>query len=138
MKIKGYDHIGLNVKDYEKSVNFYKDLFEYLGLEHLLAGKKNNGFGTKDHSFSIWIKPLSKKSQSKTYDNEAPGLQHLAFRATSKAEVDNLYKEYLKPNKIKVLYGGPSEMPYAKGYYAVYFEDPDGIKLELVWIPDHK
>jgi hypothetical protein len=32
-----------------------------------------------------------------------------------------------------VLYGGPKEYPeYRKGYYAVYFEDPDRIKLEFV------
>jgi hypothetical protein len=37
------------------------------------------------------------------------------------------------PNKIKVLYDGPKEYPdYSNGYYAVYFEDPDRIKLELL------
>src|SRR6266511_599684 len=31
---------------------------------------------------------------------------------------------------------GPREFPeYRPGYHALFFEDPDGIKLELVWTP---
>jgi len=61
------------------------------------------------------------------------GLNHIAFEAKSKADVDRLHSEFLVPRSIKVLYGGPKEYPeYRKGYYAVYFEDPDRIKLEFV------
>jgi len=36
----------------------------------------------------------------------------------------------------RVLYGGPKEYPeYSEGYYALYFEDPDRIKLDAVHIP---
>jgi hypothetical protein len=67
-------------------------------------------------------------------------LNHIAFQAKSKADVDRLHSEFLVPRSIKVLYGGPKEYPeYSKhlehpeeGYYAVYFEDPDRIKLEFV------
>jgi catechol 2,3-dioxygenase-like lactoylglutathione lyase family enzyme len=31
---------------------------------------------------------------------------------------------------------GPEEYAYQPGYYAVFFYDPDGIKLEIVHIPD--
>jgi hypothetical protein len=41
----------------------------------------------------------------------------------------------LLPNKLSTLYGGPNEYEYRKGYYAVYFEDPDRLKLELVTAP---
>src|SRR5438309_9704605 len=61
------------------------------------------------------------------------GLNHIAFHAKSRADVDRLHSEFLVPRSIKVLYGGPKEYPeYRKGYYAVYFEDPDRIKLEFV------
>jgi hypothetical protein len=51
--------------------------------------------------------------------------------------VDDFYNQYLLPRKVPVLYGGPKEYPeYTKGYYSVYFEDPDRIKLELVHIPE--
>jgi len=61
------------------------------------------------------------------------GLNHIAFQAKSKADVDRLHSRFLVPRNIKVLYGGPKNiLKYRKGYYAVYFEDPDRIKLEFV------
>lgn len=63
------------------------------------------------------------------------GINHIAFWAPSKSVVERFYKEYLVPKKIPTLYGGPKEYEYRKGYYAVYFEDPDRLKLELVAAP---
>jgi hypothetical protein len=55
----------------------------------------------------------------------------------TKSWVDRFYKEYLVPHKTPVLYGGPKlHDEYRTGYYAVYFEDPDRIKLELAYVPD--
>ena len=43
---------------------------------------------------------------------------------------------FLENKHIPILYGGPKEYPqYEKGYYAVYFEDPDRVKLEVVYLP---
>lgn len=58
-------------------------------------------------------------------------LNHLAFHADSREQVDKI-TEQLKAKKIKILY--EDRHPYAggKGYYAVYFEDPDRMKVELV------
>ncbi len=61
------------------------------------------------------------------------GLNHVAFRAESKEEVDRFYKQFLAPKRVTVLYDGPRVHPeYGPSYYAVYFEDPDRIKLEFV------
>lgn len=73
---------------------------------------------------------------AKGYHRKQIGLNHIAFRAPNKEAVDDLYRNYLLPHKVSVLYGGPKEWPdYDPGYYAVYFEDPDRIKLELVYVP---
>ncbi len=62
------------------------------------------------------------------------GLSHIAFYAVSRKEVDKFYEEFLVPQGVRVLYGGPKKYPeYSKDYYAVYLEDPDRIKLELMW-----
>lgn len=64
------------------------------------------------------------------------GLNHIAFWAPSRSFVDRFYEQYLVPHRVRVLYGGPRDYPeYSKGYYAVYFEDPDKVKLELVTEP---
>src|SRR5438132_2632970 len=70
------------------------------------------------------------------YHRKRVGLNHIAFRTSSRAAVRQLYRNYLPPKKIPTLYGGPKEWKdYDPGYYAVYFEDPDRIKLELVYVP---
>ena len=62
-----------------------------------------------------------------------PGLHHLAFDADSREQVDGLYT-VLKAVGARVL-DPPAEYDYCPGYYAVFFADPDGIKLELCHTP---
>ena len=66
-------------------------------------------------------------------DRYRVGLHHLAFRADSRAAVDEraLWLRELDAE----IESGPEEYPYSPGYYAVFFADPDGIKLEIVHNP---
>jgi catechol 2,3-dioxygenase-like lactoylglutathione lyase family enzyme len=59
------------------------------------------------------------------------GLNHLAFHAESKEQIDKLTIE-LEVKGINILYH--DKHPFAGGptHYAVYFEDPDRIKVEVV------
>lgn len=68
------------------------------------------------------------------HNKRHPGLHHLAFRAADRADVDALYA-LLQRIGAKVL-DAPAEYPqYSAGYYAVFFTDPDGLKLEYVFKP---
>jgi catechol 2,3-dioxygenase-like lactoylglutathione lyase family enzyme len=59
---------------------------------------------------------------------------HLAFHAPDRAAVDRFYEQVLHLGA-RVL-DRPTEYPeYSPGYYAVFFADPDGIKLEYVFTP---
>lgn len=74
--------------------------------------------------------------QRSKFHRKRSGLNHICFNAKSKNEVTKFVKEFLRKNRIPLLYGGPKEWPeYRGGYYAVYFEDPDRIKLEFAYIP---
>ena len=67
-------------------------------------------------------------------DRYSAGLHHLAFTAPSSTAVASFYGNLLEL-RIRVL-DAPAEYPeYASGYYAVFFADPDGIKLEYVFTP---
>ena len=59
------------------------------------------------------------------------GLNHLAFYVASRQHVDDITRK-LEEKRIAILY--KEQHPFAGGddYYAVYFEDPDRIKVELV------
>jgi len=59
------------------------------------------------------------------------GLNHLAFHGNSREHIDKI-TQVLLDKGIQILYN--DKHPYAGGkdYYAVFFEDPDRIKVELV------
>src|ERR1017187_9640176 len=61
-------------------------------------------------------------------------LGHIAFQVDSADMVDSFVDSFLKPRQIEKLYGGAKAYPeYTPQYYAVYFEDPDRIKVEVVY-----
>ncbi len=65
------------------------------------------------------------------YHRRRSGLNHLAFHASSRQQVDDM-TEKLKSMGVKILYADTH--PFAGGdkHYAAYFEDPDRMKVELV------
>jgi catechol 2,3-dioxygenase-like lactoylglutathione lyase family enzyme len=133
MKYLEFDHMGLNVSNLEKSRIFYDKLFLFLGFKRVGKDKKPNGWSNGPNGF--WIDETEGK-YNKNFHRKNAGVNHLAFRASSKEDVNLFYNEFLLKNKIPVLYGGPKEYPdYRKGYYAVFFEDPDRLKLEIMFFP---
>jgi catechol 2,3-dioxygenase-like lactoylglutathione lyase family enzyme len=69
-----------------------------------------------------------------THDRFTPGLHHLAFAAPTRDAVDTFHR--LLRDLGAVILDPPAEYPqYAPGYYAVFFADPDGLKLEYVFTP---
>jgi catechol 2,3-dioxygenase-like lactoylglutathione lyase family enzyme len=63
-----------------------------------------------------------------------PGLHHVAWHADSRIDVDNLHRLLIEIGA--TVLDPPADYPaYGKGYYAVFFADPDGIKLEFVYLP---
>jgi glyoxylase I family protein len=60
-------------------------------------------------------------------------LNHVAFSAENREDVERLHN-VLKEIDATIL-DPPAECPYFPEYYAVYFADPDGLKLEFVFWP---
>lgn len=120
------NHIQLNVSN-TKSLLFYKKLFEY--LEYKVIDQSNEHIAFSNGNTDFWIIKAEKKG---VFHRKRPGLNHIAFKVSSRKNVDKFSREFLEKNKIPTLYGGPKLYPnYSKNYYAVYFEDPDRIKLEV-------
>jgi glyoxylase I family protein len=69
------------------------------------------------------------------YDRYAVGVHHLCFDVPSRAVVHER-AEWLR-NQGARIESGPAEYDYTPGYYAVFFYDPDGIKLELLHRPSY-
>jgi glyoxylase I family protein len=130
----GVHHVDLVVSSIERSLPFYRDLLGPLGFHRIgeVEGERGEtiwylaGPGT-----SIGLRQA--QSESPAYDRYAVGLHHLALEAYSRAVVDER-ADWLQAQGAEIE-SGPEEYHYSPGYYAVFFYDPDGIKLEIVHVP---
>ncbi|AUT01403.1 bleomycin resistance protein [Nostoc sp. CENA543] len=132
MKLGAVNHIALTVSDMNRSEVFYNALLGFLGYQQeektdqLILWASNNGV--------ITISPANPESPNKNHDRYSVGLHHLAFSADNREQVNSLH-QFLVERGVKIL-DPPAEYSYLPGYYAVYFLDPDGIKLELTHTPN--
>lgn len=123
-------HVDLTVADFRRSKEFYAQVLPLMGFERL---PKEFGAVAWRGSTIIALQPAKPEERDRLHSRHAPGLNHLAFRAPSRPAVDGLYAA-LTALDITIL-DPPAEYPYSAGYYAVFFADPDGMKLEYVHCP---
>lgn len=122
-------HTKLAVFDYKKSYPFYKDIFEELGYKQISNKDDHAGWVSPD-GYAVLI--TQAEITNYEYKFNAPGLHHLCLKAKSAELVDQIYRSLLK--KDVYTFGPPQKNPnYTDKYYAVYFTDPDGIKLEVAY-----
>ena len=128
-------HIQLNVSNKNISYPFYKEMLLLLGYK--IYSVEDWGIGMRDPKTNlvIWVAETENKFRKNKFHRKATGINHLAFLVSSKKNVDDFYKNFIKKNNIKTLYQTPKAFPeYTPNYYAVFFEDPDRIKLEFVFM----
>ena len=120
-KVVGIDHISIRVRDYEKSKAFYSKLFTFLGFE--ISDEYPSTIGWTNGKTRYWIAGAEGRKQYKIGD---VGLHHYAFELRNRKDVDAL-QAFLEKEKVRIV--DPAD-EYYEDYYAVFFLDPDGIKLE--------
>jgi glyoxylase I family protein len=123
-------HVDLTVADFRRSKAFYGEVMPLMGFERL---PKEFGAVAWWGASILAIQPASPAERDRLHSRHTPGLHHLAFRAPSRDAVDRLYAALLELG-VTIL-DPPADYPYSAGYYAVFFADPDGIKLEYVHSP---
>ena len=124
----------MNVGDARVSLPFYKDLLGY--LEYRVLHETPHLAGFSDGATAIWLVETDRRHEQAGFHRKRTGINHLAFRVERREDVDRFSKEFMRPRGIAALYGTPRDFPeYAEGYYAVFFEDPDRIKLEVAHVP---
>ena len=134
MRSTGVHHVDIVVSSIERSLPFYRDLLGPLGFHGIAEVEGERGE-------TIWylggpgsaIGLRQAQSESPAYDRYSVGLHHLALEAYSRAVVDER-ADWLRAQGAEIE-SGPEEYHYIPGYYAVFFYDPDGIKLEIVHVP---
>lgn len=136
MKRGAVHHVDLTVRDPEASREFYETVLGFVG--YVVVDTYDYGFDmdARDESGalvgSIGILKARGENTARTHDRYAPGLHHIAWNAASREDVDALHALLAKIGA--TILDAPAEYPkYGPGYYAVFFADPDGLKLEYVF-----
>jgi catechol 2,3-dioxygenase-like lactoylglutathione lyase family enzyme len=122
-------HVEIYVSDLKRSRVFWSWILGRLGYK--LYQEWDCGFSyILDETYIVFVQ-TEQKFLEPQYNRKRTGLNHIAFKTESRKEIDILTDE-LKQKGINILY--KDKHPFAGGddYYAVFFEDPDRIKVEVV------
>jgi catechol 2,3-dioxygenase-like lactoylglutathione lyase family enzyme len=125
-------HIQINIADAKKSIPFYKDLFGY--FEYNIIDQSESHLGVSNGTTDFWFIETEESFKTSTFHRKNTGLNHVAFQVENRVDVDTFVEEFLKPKNITPLYNSPKEYPeYTENYYTVFFEDPDRVKIEVMF-----
>jgi predicted lactoylglutathione lyase len=83
----------------------------------------------------IILSPTEERFKEAGFHRKRTGLNHLALNAQSRQAVDTYVQVVLKENGIPTLYQEGADGN--DHYYSVLFEDPDRMKIEVVWAPHY-
>jgi catechol 2,3-dioxygenase-like lactoylglutathione lyase family enzyme len=133
LDVLGFDHLDLTVNDISRSLPFYEKVLGELGFRRVPESGSDSVVFANGLT-SLALRPPSPERRGERFDRYRVGLHHLALRAARRDDVDRFHA-WLVGEGLPVL-DPPAEYPeYGKDYYAVFFADPDGMKLELVHYP---
>lgn len=123
-------HIEIYVSDLNRTIEFWEWLLTEK-FSYKIFQKWDSGISFIFRDTYIVFVQTENKYLDNFYNRKNTGLNHLAFHCSSMEFVDTLTRE-LKEKNINILY--TDKHPFAGGedYYAVFFEDPDRIKVEVV------
>ena len=120
-------HVEIYVSDLARSITFWGWLLNTLGYTPHQIWPEGRSWKL-GCSYLLFVKA---RRFDVSFHRTRTGLNHLAFHARSRRHVDTLTK-HLQARGVRILY--EDRHPHAGGAdsYAVYFEDPDRIKVEIV------
>jgi catechol 2,3-dioxygenase-like lactoylglutathione lyase family enzyme len=119
-------HVELCTSDLERSIGFWDWLLGELGYESKDEWESGRSW-IREPTYIVVKRATNVETQ---FDRDAPGLNHVAFHAKSREQVDKLTADVRERDDATVLYD--EQHPYAGGYYALYCENLDGVKVEIV------
>jgi catechol 2,3-dioxygenase-like lactoylglutathione lyase family enzyme len=127
-------HVQINVRDPVVSIPFYRALFGY--LEYTTVMEVPDMLGVSNGGTDFWVIAIPEERRGTPFHRKNAGLNHVCFGVRHREDVDRFVREFMTAHEITPLYDSPREYPeYHAGYYAVFFEDPDRLKIEVAHVP---
>jgi catechol 2,3-dioxygenase-like lactoylglutathione lyase family enzyme len=126
MKEGSLEHLDIYVSDLARSGAFWGSFLSDLGYREY--AKSATGWSWTNEESTVFLIQAEQEYLDPPYHRKRVGLNHLAFAVSTAAQVDAL-ADKLRAHDVRVLYGGPRA---GRVTYALFFEDPDRIKIEVV------
>ncbi len=124
-RVVGIDHLVLSVGNFARSKEFYGKVLGFLSFK--LKYDYADMAGWSNGKTLFWLASADAQGRKRQYRKGDIGFHHYAFELASRDDVDEL-GAFLEKNGMTVL--DPPGEYYGRNYYAVYFANPDGMKLE--------
>lgn len=130
VRVLGIDHLAIRVSDLARSRRFYDALLSFMGFER--EWEFGEVVGWNNGVTMFWITQADAEGMKHPHRTGAIGYHHYAFELAGRGQVDALY-DFLVEQGVEIA-DPPADYPsYGEGYYAVFFLDPDGLKLEAMY-----
>ncbi len=128
IEVIGIDHVFFAVTDMRRSEAFYDQVMTELGFKkNAFANENERHVQYFNRHFGIVLRPAEHRKHG--HEPLAPGLHHFCFRVADTDTVDEIARRF---TRLGIECSQPALYPeYAPDYYALFFSDPDGIRLEV-------
>ena len=127
-RVVGIDHLVLSVGNFARSKDFYRKVLGFLGFK--LKHEYPDMAGWSNGKTLFWIAAADTKGKKHKYRKGDIGFHHYAFELASRKSVDDL-GAFLAAQGMTVT-DPPDSYNGDEKYYAVFFTDPDGMRLEAM------
>jgi catechol 2,3-dioxygenase-like lactoylglutathione lyase family enzyme len=126
-------HVQINVGA-PGAIAFYRAMFGF--LDYRMMVETDDVLGVSNGTTDFWMVATPPERRGARFHRKNSGLNHVCFGVRERGDVDRFVADFMRPRGVATLYDSPREYPeYRPGYYAVFFEDPDRLKLEIAHVP---
>jgi catechol 2,3-dioxygenase-like lactoylglutathione lyase family enzyme len=132
IELNGIAHIQLTANDAGRSLPFWERLCHFFEMKTLI--KNETMVYCIGSRTGVLVREAPPEKRSARFDQNQVGLHHFCFRARAREHVDEVHRFAASELRAKIVHP-PQEDGFAPGYYSVLFEDPDGIRVEVNFVP---
>jgi catechol 2,3-dioxygenase-like lactoylglutathione lyase family enzyme len=132
VELNGIAHIQLTANDAARSLPFWERLCHLFEMKTLM--KNETMVYCIGSRTGVLVREAPPEKRGARFDQNQVGLHHLCFRARAREQVDEVHRFVRDELRANVVHP-PEEGAWARGYYSVLFEDPDGIRVEVNFVP---
>lgn len=133
IEINGIAHIQLTVRDPKRCLPFWERLCHFMGMSTLIQAE--DILYCIGGRTGVLVRGAPEDKRDRPFDQDTAGLHHVCFRARSAEDVDAVHELVAKEPDARVVHPPEDGSEFAPGYYSVLFEDPDGIRIEVNFVP---